>query len=123
MECHHAEAKTQNEYMCIISGDNCSIVASHLLHEVHLGQSWDISAELFQKLPEMTCRMYVPTNATSVNDLQYQFFLCSTRRGGFQRISPCEDCLFMHVLHATTRLQFRGAACSAKSKGNWMNHR
>ena len=37
-----------------------------------LDQSWDISAELFQKLPEITCHiMYL---ATSVNDLQYQFF-------------------------------------------------
>ena len=34
-----------------------------------------ISVELFQKLPEITCRIYVPsTNATSMNDLQYQIF-------------------------------------------------
>ena len=40
-----------------------------------LGQSWDISTELFQKLPEITCRIYVlSTNVTSVNDLQYQMF-------------------------------------------------
>ena len=26
-----------------------------------LGQSWDISTELFQKLPEITCRMRVPS--------------------------------------------------------------
>ena len=46
-----------------------------------LGQSWDISAELFQKLPEITCCMYVPsTNATSVNDLQYQCFVLDEER-------------------------------------------
>ena len=40
-----------------------------------LGQSWDISTELFQKLPEITSHIYVPsTNVTSVNDLQYQMF-------------------------------------------------
>ena len=32
------------------------------------GQSWDISAELFQKLPEITCPMYVPSTK---NDQEY----------------------------------------------------
>ena len=66
--------KPRHRMSTCVSSAEITIVASHLLHEVHLGQSWDISAELFQKLPEMTSRMYVPTNATSVNDLQYQFF-------------------------------------------------
>ena len=65
-----------------------------------LGQSWDISAE---KLPEITCRMYVPsTDATSVNDLQYHI-LCSTRRGKFHLVKT--TCLCMSFV-LTTRLQF-----------------
>ena len=40
-----------------------------------LGRTWDVSAELFQKLQEITSRMYIPsTDATSVNDLRYQLF-------------------------------------------------
>ena len=35
-----------------------------------LGRTWDVSAELFQKLQEITSRMYIPsTDAISVNNL------------------------------------------------------
>ena len=40
-----------------------------------LGQTWNVSAELFQKLQESTSHMYnIPsTDATNVNDLRYNY--------------------------------------------------
>ena len=69
-----------------------------------LDQSWDISAELFQKIPEITCRTSVPSiNATSVNDVHLVKTACL--------------CIYFML---TTRLQFGGAACSTNSKWNWI---
>ena len=65
--------------------------------------------------------IYVPsTNATSVNELQYQMF-CN-RQGEvdsseFHLVKTA--CLCMSFV-LTTRLQFGGAACSANSKWNWI---
>ena len=85
-----------------------------------LGQSWDISAELFQKLPEITCGIYVPsTDATkSVRPGVSKFVLDEERSipVNFHLVKGMSFVL-------TTSLQFRGAVCSAKSKGNWMYHR
>ena len=66
-----------------------------------VGQSWDVSRQLFQKLQEITCRLYLPSTGTrTVNELRYQIF-CA-RRGEVEssQLPPCEDCLFMHVLRA-----------------------
>ena len=66
-----------------------------------LGRSWDVSGELFEKLQEITCHMYVPsTHATDVNTLRYQLF-CA-RRGEVEssQLPPCGDCLFMHAMRA-----------------------
>ena len=66
-----------------------------------LGQSLDVSADLFQKLQEITCHIYVSSaHTSSVNELRYQMF-CA-RRGEVEssQLPPCQDCLFMHVLHA-----------------------
>jgi len=64
-----------------------------------LGQSWDVSTELFQKLQEITCHMcLLPKPVMSMNcDIK-----CDAKRGEveFCQLPPCEDCLFMHVLHA-----------------------
>ena len=66
-----------------------------------LGQSWDVSPELFQKLQMITCQRYMPSaSTTEVNKLRYQLF-CA-RRGEIEssQLPPCEDCLFMHALCA-----------------------
>jgi len=66
-----------------------------------LGCSWDVSAELFKNLQEITCRIYVPsTSTTDANSLRYQLF-CA-RRGEVEssQLPPCEDCLFMHATRA-----------------------
>ena len=75
-----------------------------------LGQTWDVSAKLFQKFQEINRRMYIPsTDATSVNDLQISTLFC-VQRGEVEscELSPCEDCLFMHVLCANYQVS---AAC------------
>lgn len=66
-----------------------------------LDRSWEVSPELFEKLQEITCHMYLPTTQTTeVNKLRYQLF-CA-RRGVVEssQLPPCQDCLFMHALRA-----------------------
>lgn len=68
---------------------------------LELGRAWAVSDELFKKLEEITCRMYVPsTHITDVSLLRYQLFC--TRRGEVEssQLPPCQDCLFMHVTRA-----------------------
>ena len=69
-----------------------------------LGHSWNVSPDLFEKLQEIACHMYVPATHTSeVNKLQYQMFC--VRRGELEssQLLPCEDCLSMHALRAIWR--------------------
>lgn len=66
-----------------------------------LGRSWEVSSELFEKLQEITCHMYLPsTHTNNVNKLRYELF-CA-RRGEVEssQLPPCKDCLFMHALRA-----------------------
>lgn len=68
---------------------------------LELGRAWTVSDELFKNLEEITCHMYVPsTHTTDVNLLRYQLFC--TRRGEVEssQLPPCQDCLFMHLVHA-----------------------
>ena len=44
-----------------------------------VGQSWDVQQQLFEKVQQFTCRMYVAASSTTeVNDLRYQLF-CAKR--------------------------------------------
>lgn len=66
-----------------------------------LGRTWTVSEELFEKLQEITCRMYAPsTHTKDVNTLRYQLF-CA-RRGEVEsgQLPPCEDTLAMHAARA-----------------------
>ena len=67
---------------------------------------------------------YVPsTDATSVNDMLYNFFVLDEERlipVNFHFVKTA--CLCMSFV-LTTRLQIVSTACSAKSKENWMDHR
>ena len=66
-----------------------------------LGQSWDVSEELFQRIEEFTCHMYAANRSTvEVNQLRYQLFC--TKRGEIEssQLPPCRDCLFLHVERA-----------------------
>lgn len=79
---------------------------SYPIHDIQeifsqLGQSWDVNPQLFEKVQQFTCRMYVAASSTGeVNDLRYQLFC--TKRGEVDpsQMPPCRDCLFMHILRA-----------------------
>lgn len=76
-----------------------------------LGCSWVVSGELFEKLQDITYRVYVPcTSTTYVNTFRHQLF-CA-RRGEVEssQLSPCVDYLFMHAIHAI-RLPYGGGLC------------
>jgi len=46
-----------------------------------LGQSWDLSEDLFQGIERVTCSFYSSgANASDVNDLRIQSFLCEEWR-------------------------------------------
>ena len=87
-----------------------------------LGCSWDASAELFKKLQEITCCLYVPsTSITDVNSLQYQVFC--VRRGEVEssQLPHCEDCLFMHAIRANYQaaIRKRSSLCQIIRAVNW----
>ena len=68
---------------------------------MELGRAWDVSHEVFKKLQEITCCLYVPsTHTADVNLLRYQVFC--RRRGEVEssQLPPCEDCLFLHSIRA-----------------------
>ena len=72
-------------------------------HEMfsQVGQSLDIQPQLFERVQQLTCRMYVAASSTTgVNDLRYQ--LVCAKRGDVESslLPPCRDCLFMHLLRA-----------------------
>ena len=66
-----------------------------------VGQSWDVQPQLFEKVQQFTCRMYVAASSTTeVNDLRYQLFCAKRGEIESNLLPPCRDCLFMHLLRA-----------------------
>ncbi len=66
-----------------------------------LGQSWDLSPQLFQKLEEFTCRLYFASSCTDeVNVLRYQLFCAKRGEVESSQLPPCKDSLFMHACRA-----------------------
>jgi len=64
----------------------------------HLGESWDASPELFEKLEKFVCQMYVSSSSTrDVNKLYYHLFRTKWDLESSQ-LPQCKDCLHMHVL-------------------------
>ena len=66
-----------------------------------LGQSREISKQLFNKIQLFTCHLYATTaSMDEVNELCYQLFC--TKRGEVEssQLPPCRYCRYMHVLHA-----------------------
>ena len=79
-----------------------------------LGHSWDLSAELLQRLQQITCQMYLlSTRTTEVNKLRYQLSVPSVERWSpvcshlVRTVFSCMPCV------PTIRLQYGGDACSA----------
>lgn len=72
--------------------------SSHQVTFSQLGQSWNVSAELCQKIEQFTSRMYVANTSTR---LALPALRC-TKRGEVEssQLPPCRDCLFLHVQRA-----------------------
>ncbi|KAG0726407.1 hypothetical protein GWK47_004327 [Chionoecetes opilio] len=80
-----------------------------------LGRSWEVSPELFEKLQEITCHMYLPsTHTTEVNKLRYELFLVRDveRWGQVNSLLVRTASSCMHYVQ-TTRLRSGGEVCRA----------
>ena len=64
-----------------------------------LGQSWELSEELFNGLEKFTCHLY-GHKSEDINKLRYKIF-CS-KRGKFdgEKLPPCRSSLYQHCLRA-----------------------
>ena len=66
-----------------------------------LGESWEISTALMQKLAAFTCHMYVSKGSSSdVNECRYQLFCAKRGEVNSAHLPPCMDCLHMHAQRA-----------------------
>lgn len=66
-----------------------------------LGESWDLSSDLFDELNRFTCLLYAPnTTCTSTNDLRYELFRLKNGKILSGQIPPCEDALRLHAERA-----------------------
>ncbi|KAJ8399834.1 hypothetical protein AAFF_G00405640 [Aldrovandia affinis] len=66
-----------------------------------LGQSWELSMDLFKKLQAFTCKLYTASTTTEdINTARHQLFCAQRGELESSQLPPCEDCLFMHAMHA-----------------------
>ena len=66
-----------------------------------LGQSREISKQLFNKIQLFTCHVYATTASTDeVNELCYQLVYAKRGEVECSQLPPCRYCLHMHVLRA-----------------------
>jgi hypothetical protein len=66
-----------------------------------LGQEWDLSPELMDKLEAFTCLLYAPkASSTKVNDLRYHLFCAKKGEIESHQLPPCRDCLVKHAQRA-----------------------
>ena len=66
-----------------------------------LGQEWDLSSELMDKLECFTCLLYVPkASFTKVNNLRYHLFCVKKGEIESYQLPPCRDCLVKHAHRA-----------------------
>ena len=68
---------------------------------LQLGQEWDLSAELMDKLEAFTCVMYAPKAPTiKINELRYHLFCAKKGEIESHQLPPCKDCLTKHAQRA-----------------------
>jgi len=66
-----------------------------------LGQSWEVTDELFQKLESFTCRLYAPRETVSdVSELRYRVFCAKNGDVESHQLPPCKDGLRKHAMRA-----------------------
>lgn len=68
---------------------------------LQLGQEWDLSADLIDKLEAFTCLLYAPkASATKVNNLRYHLFCVKKGEIENRQLPSSKDCLVNHALRA-----------------------
>ncbi|KAJ8405151.1 hypothetical protein AAFF_G00321420 [Aldrovandia affinis] len=66
-----------------------------------LGQSWELSMDLFKKLQAFTCKLYTASTTTEdINTARHQLFCAQRGELESSQLPPCEDCLSMHAMRA-----------------------
>ncbi|CAM4534943.1 unnamed protein product [Leuciscus chuanchicus] len=66
-----------------------------------LGQEWDLSPELSNKLEAFTCVLYAPkASTTMINKLRYHLFCAKKGEIESHQLPPCKDSLRQHTLRA-----------------------
>ena len=66
-----------------------------------LGQEWDLSPDLMNKLEAYTSLLYAPkTSSTKINDLRYHLFCAEKGEIESHQLPPCRDCLEKHAVRA-----------------------
>lgn len=68
---------------------------------LRLGEEWDLSTELMNKLEKFTCLLYAPkASSTKVDDLRYNLFCAKKGELESHQLQPCRDCLVKHTQRA-----------------------
>ena len=66
-----------------------------------LGQEWDLSPDLMNKLEAYTSLLYAPkTSSTKIKDLRYRLFCAKKGEIESHQLPPCRDCVEKHALRA-----------------------
>lgn len=67
---------------------------------IELGQSWDVTEELFLKLQKITCRLYSKQGPQEVNKLRYYMYCEKNGEIEPHLLPTCEDVLHQHTKRA-----------------------
>lgn len=68
---------------------------------VQLGDDWNVSEQLMDKLEKFTCLIYgAKAGAMQVNDLRYHLFCAKKGDIESHQLPPCKDCLTQHAKRA-----------------------
>ena len=63
-----------------------------------VGEAWELSTDLFEKLCTFTCQLYMPnSDVKDINELRYRLFCCNKGEVESHQLPPCKDCLFKHA--------------------------
>ena len=92
-----------------------------------LGQSWEMTDELFQNLESFTCRLYAPRETVSdVNELRYCLFCAKNGDVESHQLPPCKDSLRKHAMRANyqtalwRRCLMNDPECPDPTDSGWM---
>ncbi|KAK3741562.1 hypothetical protein QZH41_002944 [Actinostola sp. cb2023] len=64
-----------------------------------LGETWNLSSDLFAKLEKFTCELY-SSRTTQVKDARYNLFCSKNGEIESFQLPPCQDCLRKHALRS-----------------------